>query len=524
LNLRLPFNTATSLWQDQEGLVEGNNRFTYKEFGARVSALAQAFQKLGVRDDSRIAVVAPNGLRFMECYFATALAGLVLVPVNFRLAAPEMAAIFADAGISLIVAHTDFAEQVVAAATMAEGLGKGDIVWLNSGQAHQSLSGYDYEQLINGNLGAPTPDALLDSDTLAQIYYTSGTTGKAKGVMLSHGNVGFHALAVASELILSEKDVWLHVAPMFHLADAWSVFSLTWFGGKHVFVPYFRVEDVLDVIERENVTMTAMVPSMVNALIHSDSLKARKFPNLRMLMTAVAPIAPELVRKVVDIFDCDYRQFYGMTETSPFLTISTPKNYLVEKLSREELLVLKSSTGRPFIGVELKVVRPDGNPVNANNKEVGEIIARGPGVTKGYWKNAKATAETIIDGWLHTGDLAVVNSEGYVNVVDRIKDMIITGGENVYSTEVEYALHEHPSVLECAVFGIPHAEWGEAVQATVVLKPNEQVEEQALIAFLKGRIAGYKVPRKIHFLPTLPKTGSGKIFKRGLKEQFAGKS
>jgi len=262
---------------------------------------------------------------------------------------------------------------------------------------------------------------------------------------------------------------------------------------------------------------------MVNSLLHHKDVAKYSFKNLRLMMTAGSPIAPELVRKIVDVFGCDYRQFYGMTETSPFLTISTPKAHHRD-LKQDELLALKSRTGRSFLGVELKVVRDDGSEVEPNDKEIGEIVARGPSVTKGYWRQPEATAQTIRNGWLHTGDLAVIDKEGYINVVDRKKDMIITGGENVYSTEVEYVLHEHPSVLECAVFGQPDPDWGETVVAIVVLKPNQNTDAQTLIDFVKSKIAGYKAPKIIHFLPELPKTGSGKIFKRGLKEQFTFKS
>jgi len=240
-----------------------------------------------------------------------------------------------------------------------------------------------------------------------------------------------------------------------------------------------------------------------------------------MFLTAGAPIAPELVRKIVEAFGCQYVQYYGMTETSPLLTLSLLKAHH-HALPQQERIRIASRTGRSFLGVELKVVREDGQEVDANDKEVGEIVARGPCVTPGYWKQSEATAQLIKDGWLHTGDLAVIDQEGYLNIVDRKKDMIITGGENVYSTEVEYVLYEHPDVLECAVFGLPNETWGETVKAVVVLKPGQSANESALIDFVRSKIAAYKAPRSIDFMEQLPRTGSGKIFKRGLRDHYLG--
>jgi acyl-CoA synthetase (AMP-forming)/AMP-acid ligase II len=256
-------------------------------------------------------------------------------------------------------------------------------------------------------------------------------------------------------------------------------------------------------------------------MLHDPCLGRHDYSSLRLLLSGGAPIAPETVRKIVSTFGCDYMQTYGMTETSPYLTISRLKDHLKDR-SPAEQLAIKSRTGRPFLGVDLKVVRPDGSEVARDDREVGEIIVRGPTVTPGYWKRPEATAEAIRDGWLHTGDLAVIDAEGYVNIVDRKKDMILTGGENVYSTEVEHVLHEHEAVLECAVFGVPHDEWGEVVQAAVVKRPSAGVTADELMSFVRARLAGYKTPRAVYFLDELPKTGSGKIMKKALRERFAG--
>ena len=236
-------------------------------------------------------------------------------------------------------------------------------------------------------------------------------------------------------------------------------------------------------------------------------------------MSGGAPIAPELVRRIVESFSCDYIQTYGMTETSPYLTLSILKQELTS-LPYDEQLKFKSRTGKECIGVELRIVDEEGNDVACDDTQVGEIIVQGDRVTPGYWKRPDETARAFRDGWLYTGDLATIDAEGYVNIVDRKKDMIITGGENVYSTEVEHVLYEHPAVLEVAVFGVPDPKWGEAVKAAVALRPEAQATAEELIQFCKDRIAGYKAPKSVDFVKEIPKTGSGKIFKKELQDKY----
>ena len=359
----------------------------------------------------------------------------------------------------------------------------------------------------------------MDETTLAQIYYTSGTTGRPKGVMLNHGNVASHALGTIAELHLTDSDVWIHVAPMFHLADAWATWAVTWVGGTHVMVPHFEAKPVLEAIEREKVTLTNMIPTMLNLLINEPDVDRYDYSSLRVLLSGGAPIAPDVVKRIIETFKCDYIQTYGMTETCPYLTMSILKDHL-KKLPYEDQLHYKSKTGREFIGVDLKVVREDGTEVSPDDQEVGEIIVRGDIVTRGYWKLPQESQEAIRNGWLYTGDMAVMDREGYVNIVDRKKDVILTGGENVYSTEIEYAIYKHPAVLEAAVVGVPDEKWGEAVKAVVVLRADQTATEQELIDFCRGNLAGYKCPKSVDFVNTLPKTGSGKIHKRRIRDGY----
>jgi acyl-CoA synthetase (AMP-forming)/AMP-acid ligase II len=337
--------------------------------------------------------------------------------------------------------------------------------------------------------------------------------------MLSHKNVYVHALGTIAELHLTDKDVWVHVAPLFHLADAWATWAITWVGGTHVIVRDFEPKTVFATIEREKVTITNLVPTMLNLMVNHEDVGDYDYRSLRVLLSGGAPIAPEIVRNIVEIFRCDYVQTYGMTETSPYLTLSLLKDHL-RTLPDEEQLRFKAKTGREFIAVELRVVNDEGEAVAPDEREVGEIIVKGDTVTTGYWKSPEETQKAIKDGWLYTGDMAIIDIEGYVTIVDRKKDMILTGGENVYSTEVENVLYMHPAILECAVIGVPDQKWGEAVRAVVALKPGRQASETEIIGFCKDRMAHFKAPKSVEFIEALPKTGSGKIQKKELRDGY----
>jgi acyl-CoA synthetase (AMP-forming)/AMP-acid ligase II len=282
-------------------------------------------------------------------------------------------------------------------------------------------------------------------------------------------------------------------------------------------VPRFDAAATLAAFERERVTITNLVPTMLNLMVKHPRCGDFDYASLRLLLSGGAPIAPEVVRAIVETFGCEYVQTYGMTETSPYLTLSVLKAHLRERPAAEQLR-WRAKTGRPFVAVELRVVAPDGRDVAADEREVGEIVVRGPTVTPGYWRRPEATVEAFRDGWLLTGDLAVVDAEGYVTIVDRRKDMIITGGENVYSTEVEHALYRHPAVLEAAAYGIPDPVWGELVAVAVVPRPGVACSVAELDAFCAGALAAFKRPRRIDLLAELPKTGSGKILKRALRD------
>lgn len=507
---------ALDLYSDKIGVVDAGRSLTYAAIGKRVAALARFFKVQGLQPEERISILEVNSHAFLETYYAAAGIGAILNPLNYRLSPREMAFILQDAGSRWLVASTRFAAQVQEILKQETSLA--GILWIGHPPPTAGPPFFNYETAISENAGpfepTPTPEARV-----AHLYYTSGTTGRPKGVMLTHKNVCLHALGTVAELQLTDSDTWGHIAPMFHLADAWATFAVTWVGGRHVMVDQFEAQTVMETIARHRMTISNLIPTMLNLIIKHPRVAEYDFSSLRVILSGGAPIAPEVVRRVMAVFGCDYIQTYGMTETSPYLTFSILKAHLKD-LPPEQQFQYKAKTGRPFIAVDLQVVDDDGRPVAADGRQVGEIRVRGDTVTPGYWRLPAETAQAFRDGWLCTGDLAVIDSEGYVNIVDRKKDMIVTGGENVYSTEVENVLYMNSKVLEAAVFAIPDEKWGEAVCAAVVLKENETASEKEIIDFCKKHQAAFKAPKSVVFLKTLPKTGSGKIYKKDLRESF----
>jgi long-chain acyl-CoA synthetase len=357
----------------------------------------------------------------------------------------------------------------------------------------------------------------VQEDDLFGIYYTGGTTGLAKGVMLSHKNILSNAYHFVTALGLRDDQVGLHSAPMFHLADGSSNFAITMVGGAHVMVKAFEPVTVLKAIDQFKPTLTLWVPTMINMLVNHPQIGDYDLSSLKYILYGASPISPDLLKKAIDVFQCDFVQLYGMTEAGPILTLLSPEDHKKALASQENEFLLNAA-GRQIIGVDVRVVDESGRDVNPG--EVGEIIARGDNIMQGYWNKPKETAVALIDGWYWSKDLARIDESQYVYIVDRAKDMIVSGGENVYSVEVEDALSAHSAVLEVAVLGVPHDEWGEAVKSVVALKPGASATEEELQTFCKQRIAGYKVPKSIDFIEELPKSGAGKILKKDLREKY----
>ena len=509
---------SVELFPDRIAVVCGCRQLTYRELGDRVVRLAAGMRDLGLAPGDRVAVLHHNCHRVLELYLAAAYCGATLVPLNHRLTAGDLQYILDDTECRVLVVASGMwrlgREASALARVEVQLIGCAD-----EGGGEDLTLGYNYETMISGacrgSLSLPAGD---ENDAL-NIYYTSGTTGHQKGVVLTHRNVVSHALATCAELRLTEADIWAHVAPMFHLADAWAVWALTWVGARHVMVGRFDAPAVLDTMSKEQVTVTNLVPTMLSDIVSCSAAATTRLPDFRLVMSGGAPISPSLVQRVVETFDCEYVQTYGLTETSPYLTFSLLEDHHRE-LPLQEQMRIRSLTGRPATGVDVKVVGENGSEVAKDGRTVGEVVARGDRVTPGYWRQPEMTAAAFSHGWFLTGDLATVNAEGYLNIVDRKKDVILTGGELVYSTEVEHVLAAHSAVLEAAVVGMADERLGEAVHAVVVPRPGADATADELIAACRETLAHYKCPRGVSFWDRLPRTGSGKISKRMIREMI----
>ncbi|MEE9500782.1 MAG: AMP-binding protein, partial [Candidatus Aminicenantaceae bacterium] len=444
-------------YPERTAVICGDKRFDYREFKERVDRLANGFRSLGIRKNDKVAILHKNCHRFLETYFAAVKIGAVLVPMNYRLSADDYAYILDNSQTKLLIAQPELILPSSQDKDTPAFLDKQDtlpplenqeklsqlehIVFTDKYDDPELTIKFDeryltYESLLEKTSLSEGIETPIDDSDIAQIYYTSGTTGKPKGVILTHKNNGVHAENTKKELGLNKEDRWLHVSPMFHLADAWAVWAITNVGATHVMVSGFEPDRVYDAIERHKVTLSNFIPTMLNTMVNDPGVKDFDYSSLRLILSGGAPIAKEVVRKVIEKFGCNYIQTYGLTETSPFLTMSILREDM-KALPFEERLRYMVTTGRPFYGVGLKVVREDGKEVMPDEREVGEILAKGDTVTPGYWRLPEETSQRIVDGWLHTKDLAVVNPEGYVTIVDRKDDVILSGGENIYSVEVD---------------------------------------------------------------------------------------
>ncbi|UCG71026.1 MAG: long-chain-fatty-acid--CoA ligase [Thermoplasmata archaeon] len=503
-------------YPDNLAMICGDEQCNYELLKELVDKLALNMKAIGLGKDDKIAMISKNCHRFLEAYFAAARLGAVLVPINYRLAPKDFVYILNNSKSRALIAQPELISWI---SERRKDIPMVENIIVTGPQETQEKGYLEYEPLPDGVGFEEENHKHVEDSEIAQIYYTSGTTGKPKGVILTHKNNNVHAEGTIVELGLSQDDRWLHVSPMFHLADSWAVWSITKVGGTHVIVPSFEPKIVFEAIEYHKVTLSNFIPTMLNILVNFPGVESHDFSSLRLIMSGGAPIAKEVVRKVINIFGCDYIQTYGLTETSPFLTMSILKDEMKD-LPFEEKLRYMVTTGRSFYNVKLKVVKDDGREVIPNEEDVGEIIVCGDTITPYYWELPEVTKDRIKDGWLYTRDLAVMNPEGYVIIVDRKDDMIITGGENVYSIEVEDVLYSHPWVLEAAVIGLPDPVWGEKVTAIVVLKEGKEENEKEIIDFCKENLAHFKAPKNVIFTDQIPKTGSAKIYKYRLRERY----
>ena len=498
-----------TLQQSPEHLatIFAGRRHTYRQFGDRVARLAATLQSLGMAAGDRVGMLALNSDRYLEYIMGVWWGGGVINPVNTRWSVAEIVYSLDDCATDILIVDEHFA-------VMAEGIRKTArraprFIYAGEGEIPVGMLGF--EQLIAQ--AVPVEDAGRGGDDLACIMYTGGTTGFPKGVMQSHLNLWSACMPRMVDMPPIRGGRLLHVAPLFHVAGMARALIQFMAGESHVLLSSFEAGEVLRVIERERITETLLVPTMILALLAHPDFDRHDLGSLKRLTYGASPSAGEMVEQVLArLPDLELSHSYGLTEACPVVSSNLPCNHTPQARQSG----LSRSVGRGGLGVNVKIIDPHGQEVSRGT--VGEIIVRGPNIMQGYWNKPEETARALRNGWLYTGDAAYMDEQGYLFIVDRLKDMIVSGGENVYSAEVENVLARHPAVALVAVIGVPHEQWGEAVHAVVVRKPGAQVEAEQLRSYCRRFIARYKCPKSVEFRDELPLSAAGKVLKRALRQ------
>jgi long-chain acyl-CoA synthetase len=478
---------ALRFYPGRPALARDGQLLTVRELHTRVEGIARTLTSQGFGVGDRLALLLPNGPDYVELVYACSMLGVIAVPLNTRLSTKEIDGVLEDARPHGIVRHSSLA-------VPDAQLGWQQVI----DQAPLPIS------------SGPAPKVFYDPDAVQGLIYTSGTTGQPKGVMVTHANILADIHNFNYWMRYTEGGIYLHAAPIFHIADFPSIFAAPAFGATQITIPKFSAQTFCETVARERATHTVLVPTMINLITQFPDAKKYDLSSLQVLAYGGSPMAPELVHRIRELLPkVKLIQVYGLSETG-FLTGLQDQEHTDDRLM---------SCGRPCPGVDLQVTDTQGKQVDPG--QPGELIVRGANVMKGYWNNQEETAKAFRDGFFRTGDIGRQDTAGYLYILDRLKDMIVTGGENVYSGEVEAAIYAHPAVREVAVFGVPEAQWGELVMACVVLKPDATLTADELIAFCRRSIASYKLPRRVEFSETdLPKSSSGKVLKKTLREHF----
>jgi fatty-acyl-CoA synthase len=508
---------AAQVFGRKVGVICGENRFTYREFNERVDRLSAALMRLGVQKGDRVAFLSFNCHRLLEAYYGVPQIGAILLAMNIRLTPEELAYILNDAAPRVLCFDPELIPLVEALRPGA--LSVEHYISMRDVKPAWAVQRF-YDELLAASEPADIDFRSIDENSVAELFYTSGTTAYPKGVMLTHRNLYLHAFYTALGLGASDRDVHLYTVPLFHVNSWGAPHIYTLLGGRHVMLRKFDPPSVLAIVQQERVTRLHLVPAMAIALINHPDFSRYDLSSVQEVMIGGAPTNTALIQELEKkIPSCIAKGGYGLTETSPVLTIAHAKEHLADDLG-EKNLRRKATAGYALAGSEIRVVDLDGRDVGADAKQVGEVVVRGDVVMEGYWRQPEATAAALRDGWFHTGDLATIDEEGYILIVDRGKDMILSGGENVASAEIERVLYDHPAVLECAVIAIPDAQWGEVPKAFISLKAGCQVTEAEIVDHCRKHLAGFKIPKFTEFVDALPKGGTGKILKKVLREKY----
>ncbi len=526
---------AARVYSDKIAIVDGSLRLSYADFERRVNQLSHALTGLGIGRGDRVCILSPNSHHFLESFYGTAQIGVILVPLNYRLVAEDHRYILDHAGVKAVLVddeytdvvdsireHLDAVEHWIVARHAASSAREADQDDPPDSEWSAPDGWVDWEELI-ADLPQTPPDRPERSENdVVSINYTSGTTARPKGVMLTHRNCYINAYSLIAHLRVAHDDVELWTLPMFHCNGWGGVYALTGMGGTHVVLRTIDGERIFDLIEHEKVTFACMAPTVLRVILDYPDKQRHAITTRPRFTLAGAPPPAAYIERVEDELGWEFLQIYGLTETAPFVTSSQ-----VDHATQASDYARRSRAGVPGIGVDVVLLDDDDNPVPRDGQTVGEICVCSNVVFKGYWKQPEETARVVRDGYFHTGDLAVWDAGYNVHVVDRKKDVIISGGENVSSPEVEDVLYQHPNVLECAVIGVPHEKWGETPKALVVLREGaasgnepDLTTEDELLEFARERLAHFKCPTSVEFVEALPRTATGKLQKYRLREAY----
>lgn len=510
-NIGLYITKRAQLNPNTEALVDisSGRRLTYLDLNARTNRVANAMTDGGLSAGDRVATLLMNGAEFIESFFGVAKTGGVVVALNWRLVADELSFILNDSGAGVLIfgsAFNDVVKELHDRGSDATKVSR----WIHVGAASERPDfAVGYEDLLH-KASADEPDCTACDDDLLFIMYTSGTTGLPKGVMHTHSTADWSAITGNTTADIRYDDRYLICLPLFHVGALNPLLSVIQNGSTAVIMSEFDPMKIWEIYEREKISVTLAVPAMLNFMLQTYDSEKYDTSGLRWVMSGASPVPASLIRTYAEM-GIDIHQVYGLTESCGPACLISP----------EDALRHAGSTGKPFFYTDVRVVNEAGE--HCATDEPGEVQIRAPHVMAGYWNRPEATAEALVDGWLKTGDVAVIDGEGFVYIQDRIKDMIISGGENVYPAEIEHAIVSHDGVLEAAVIGIPSEKWGESPLA-VVVKSDENLTEEEILEWTGGRLARFKQPKAVVFIDEVPRNPTGKVLKRVLRERFAGKT
>jgi fatty-acyl-CoA synthase len=516
LPIRFLRRTA-QLYAAKTAVICGDECFTYAQFQDRINQLSHALRRLGVGQGDRVAYLALNCHRLVEGYYGVPQIGAILLCLNIRLNPQEIAFILNDAQPKVLILSQSLAS--VWEAIQGQCPSVEHVIIMEGRLADHDWPGYDEVIAAEPVTTPPLPE--IDENDVAELFYTSGTTaGRPKGVMLTYRNLYTHTLSTIIAAQLTDTVVQLvGTVPLFHV-NAWGApHYLVAVGATQVVVPRFDPQLFCEVVQRHRVTHVLMVSTMLNALLNYPDLDRYDLSSLQKVNLGGAPAPYTLIEQGRRRLKCECLMGYGLTETSPVICLATIKSTLLDR-PQEEKDRRQAMTGLPVITVDIEIFDDQGRPVPHDGKSIGEIWVRGDVVMKGYWNRPEETAAVFRNGWFLTGDMATIDPEGYINIVDRKKDIIISGGENISTVAVEDVIYRHPAVQEAAVIGVPDPRWGETVKAMVVRKPGQSLTEEELIQFCRQYLGGFEVPRSVDFVDELPKTATGKIVKQELRERY----